>query len=290
MVESQAELAATDAPESKEKHEANFREVTLTVGEQELKFRIRDNPNGSILFCLGVRKSGSTLLNKMIIALAHMNSVMPVDVPGTFFKRGYTVRDWRALNIKPLLLPGNVYMGFRNFPQNLKPIQEFKDSRKIFMFRDPRDALVSQYFSDAYSHSLPQAGSPGRELFIKKRQEALDTPIDDWVLANAAALRQTLLQYKDLLNDKNCLLLRYEDYVFQKRRLAHKIMQHFGWTASYVQIDGLLADVDMVPDAEDKKRFVRKAIPGDHIAKLHSDTIQKLNHRMGDVMQLFDYY
>ena len=61
-------------------------------------------------------------------------------------------------------------------------------------------------------------------------------------------------------------------------------------TATMIQIDGLLASVDIVPDSEDEKRFVRKAVPGDHVVKLKPDTILKLNHRMGDVMEMLDYY
>ena len=47
--------------------------------------------------------------------------------------------------------------------------------------------------------------------------------------------------------------------------------------------------VDIVPESEDQSQFVRKAVPGDHRIKLQPETIKKLNHRLGDILDLYDY-
>ena len=85
-------------------------------------------------------------------------------------------------------------------------------------------------------------------------------------------------------------MLRYEDFVFQKRRMIMKILNHFGWTAEPGRVNKLLADVDVVPEGEDKSRFVRKVIPGDHNAKLKNETVRRLNKKLAEVMELYDYY
>ena len=168
---------------------------------------------------------------------------------------------------------------------------ELLEKREVFLFRDPRDALVSQYFSDAYSHQLPDAGptlGDGRAAFEAKRAAALQTPIDDYVIAHARPMRRTLTEYAGLLDDPDCLCLRYEDVVFQKRRMVRHVLAHFGWTASPGQIDLLMAQIDTLPEAEDPTRFLRKAVPGDHRVKLRPDTIAALDKVLRPVLLRFD--
>lgn len=268
-------------------------DVVIDVEATRLSFRVAEGTGGPY-FGLGVRKSGSTMLHRILNFLAARNGVNMVDVPGTFFKNGFTTAHWANIDMRPLLRPGNIYTGFRNFPAEIAPTEEYRTARKVFMFRDPRDALVSQYFSDAYSHSMPQAapGSAGggRELFEQKRAEALSADIDEWVLLKCNSLRKTLTEYAPVLEDSSCLVLRYEDYVFQKRRLVHKVLQHFGWSIATPQLEKFMGEIDIVPESEDKMRFVRKAVPGDHLLKLKTDTIRRLNNKMKDVLERYDYY
>jgi hypothetical protein len=212
-----------------------------------------------------------------------------VDVPGTFFRKGLAVEDWIEIDLRPLLRPQNVYSGFRNFPANLEHVPEFQMGLKIFMFRDPRDSLVSQYFSDAYSHQLPSGGR-GREVFLLKREEALNTDIDDWVLKKSGSMAKTMLGFQPVLHDPKCLCLRYEEFLFQKARLIQKILLHFGWTLQRGPKERLLSELDVVPESEDQTRFIRKAVPGDHRVKLRAETIRRLSNRLEKVLRLYDYH
>jgi hypothetical protein len=259
-----------------------------------LRFELADGQAAPPRFCLGVRKSGSTMLNRIIMQLARRNRSIPVDIPGTFFRNGYRVQHWEQAELSPLIAPGNVYVGFRNFPTPLQSLPAFQEAKKVFMFRDPRDALVSQYFSDAYSHMLPakttEQGRKGAAEFEKKRQEALASEIDEYVLKHARGMGQTMLAYAPMLDDPGCLQLRYEEYIFQKRRLIHKTLRHFEWTALPGQVDAVLDQVDEVPTTEEKTRFIRRVIPGDHRNKLRAETIARLNSILRECMQVFDYY
>jgi len=262
---------------------------SLQVEGVDIPFKIRADGAGPVLFSLGVRKSGSTMLHRIVSQLAARAGATPVDIPGAFFRSGLTFNHVTTLDFNSLIKPGNIYTGFRAFPTNLAKAPGYEAALKLFMFRDPRDALVSQYFSDAFSHSLPAGDTKGRELFLKKRDEAKATDINEWVLAKAGSLRRTLLGYQNVLKDDKTLILRYEDYVFQKRRMIRKIQAHFGWNVHGSHIDKIIEDIDFVPEHEDRTRFVRKAIPGDHTVKLSRETIQRLNNRLGDVLELYDY-
>lgn len=271
------------------------RQIAIEIGEgRALDFTVADGMSEPPCFCLGVRKSGSTMLNRIVTQLARRNRYHGVDIPGTFFRNGYRVQHWEAADLSSLILPGNIYLGFRNFPTSFQAYPAFRSAPKIFMFRDPRDALVSQYFSDAYSHSIPKTnteqGRQGAAEFTRKREEALGSDIDTYVIKHARGMDNTLGAYADMLDDPTCLKLRYEEYVFQKRRLIFKILQHYGWTCLPGQIEAVLKIVDEVPESEDKTRFVRRVIPGDHRNKLRPETIARLNNILRESMHAFDYY
>ncbi len=286
--------AKAEAPAQQQPEIATRPKMISVPGKADLRFDLASDPDSEVYFSLGVRKSGSTMLHKIVNALARRNGVNSVDIPGTFFRSGMTVADWTKIDLRELVVPGNIYVGYRSFPVSFSDYPQFQTAKKIFMFRDPRDALVSQYFSDAYSHSLPsretETGRKAAEAFEKKREAARATSIDEYVIKHAKSIENTLLSYAAMLKDPTCLTLRYEDYVFQKKRLIHKILNHFEWKFAPGQVEGLLKQVDEVPDSEDKQRFVRRVIPGDHRNKLQPDTIRRLNNILKECMQTYDYY
>ena len=269
--------------------------VSVVVGDSsQLRFKLSPSSEGTAYFCLGVRKSGSTMLNKIVAYLARRNEVPTVDIPGAFFNSGFGAGAWANVDLSDVVRPNNIYMGFRSYPERLGGNDCFRNGRKILLFRDTRDALVSQYFSDAYSHSLPSgetdSAANAAEAFLRKREKALATDINTYVIEKSRSFANTMLAYKPLLTDDNCLVLRYEDYIFQKKRLIHKILDHFGWRCHSGQIENLLGRIDDVPEIENEKKFVRKVIPGDHREKLSSKTIQQVDGRLREVLALFDYY
>lgn len=269
--------------------------VDLKIGgDARVRVHLATGSDSPPVFCMGIRKSGSSMLHSSVTFLARRNGVNVVDLPGTFFKNGIPPSDWGSLELDDILRPGNLYIGFRMLPGSLKRAPAFQSAKKIFMFRDPRDAIVSQYFSDAYSHQLPSAkteqGAKAAQEFMKKRTAALETDINEYVVKHGRSIATTMQDYVSLLSDPNCLVCRYEDYIFQKRRLFNKILMHFGWKCHPGQMDKLLEQVDKVPDGEDNTKFVRRVIPGDHKRKLDAQTIKKLNKIMQETLATYDYY
>lgn len=263
----------------------------LTVRGTTLTFPLALK-EGPVCVSLGVRKSGSTMLHNIVTRLAKAADVNHVNVPGTFFRAGFDASDWARLDLAPLLQGGNILTGFRNYPARMAASPAFVDGLKIFMHRDPRDAIVSQYFSDAFSHALPEVtdgDDSARNRFLEKRRAAQESAIDGWVLDHAPHLAKTLADFAPMLSDPRCLVLPYETYVFDKATMIAKILHHFGWHVAPDVITAVLAEIDVVPSAEDPKRFVRKATPGDHREKLTQQTQDRLNEICAEAMALFGY-
>jgi hypothetical protein len=253
------------------------------MGEHTVRYRdvasfsLDERPNANTYFVLGVRKSGSSILNSIVEALAKFNDVPFVDVAGRLFEAGILVRDWqRDPELRAVLRQGHVYGGFRNCPLCFLGFFAFTGARKVLLVRDPRDALVSEYFSNAYSHSIPPAGE-SKEKMLASRVEAQAATIDDYVLGMTGQMRRALDEYRPVKKDPLCRVFRYEDVIFEKGRLMSDICDFFGWTITDEQKRLILGWADVIPAQEDPTRFIRRVTPGDHLEKLAPATIARLN-------------
>jgi Sulfotransferase domain len=245
-------------------------------------------------FVLGVRKFGSSVMNSIVIALTKVNGRHFLDVAGRFFEAGVPEQEWRtdpaALR---LLVPGQVHGGFRAMPTVFAQSPLWRQARKILLVRDPRDALVSEYFSTAYTHSLPQAqeGEGGlRADFLAQREAARRASVEAFVLAKAEGLNRTMMEFAGAARDPATRLFRYEDVIMKKRDWVRAMEAHFGWPAcSEDYLDKVMSWADVVPQEERPDQFIRRVLPGDHKDKLSPKAIARLNRTLALSMRLFGY-
>jgi hypothetical protein len=265
--------------------------VALANGRQ-IAFEVAPAGHGPH-FLLGVRKSGSSILNNIVKALARLDDRNFVDVGDTFFAANVLTTDWQSdPALRDLLRRGNIYGGFRDMPLALRGADLFDEAPKLLMVRDPRDALVSEYFSNAFSHNIPQQTGDSGEvtaLMLEKRQQARGQDIADFVLHMAAAMNDTMMLYAPLVGQQPTLVLKYEDMIFDKRALIAHIGRQFSLAIRPGSIDHILGWADKRPTVEDPHAFVRKVRPGDHIDKLDAATIARLNEMLRPSMEVFGY-
>jgi hypothetical protein len=252
-----------------------------------------DEGVGVPTFLLSVRKCGSSLINKICKALALADRRCFVDVGRAFFSNNLTVRDWQrdpALSV--IIRSGAIYGGFRAAPIGLFEDARFRTAPKLIMIRDPRDALVSQYFSTAYSHTVPEP-TDGRDAMTRHMREArsvaLGTTVGDYVVKMAQSMARTIEAYRPVLSMPNVVTVKYEDVVLQKRVLIDLLVRHFALSVGETKITNILRRMDVVPAEENPRAFVRQVLPGDHKRKLDDKTIEELNVVLAEAMQIFEY-
>jgi hypothetical protein len=261
----------------------------IQIDYQGARFELQDGQDGPCCFVFGVRKSGSSIFNSIVQALAMRHGLPFADVGGELFKAGITVARWQPdPALGQVLRPGNVYGGFRNFPLGLTGHPLYQRAAKALLVRDPRDALVSEFFSNAFSHSLPEAGE-ARDKMLALRREAQAQSIEAFVLARAPQLARTLTEYLPYLNDPGWRLFHYEDVILDKRRWMMDLCAHFGWPFDAQHAEQVLGWADVRPADEDPTRFVRKVLPGDHRDKLSEATIAALNRSLAVPMRALGY-
>ncbi len=270
-----------------------FEGETVAVDFEGVPFEIDASRSGDpAWFVLGIRKSGSSMFNRALKLMAKFNRVNWVDIPGDLFSNDVPVPRWRANPASPgLLRGGNVYGGFRDFPEGLGESPVFKNAIKVLLVRDPRDAIVSEYFSTRQTHSLPQGEDDdgARADMLRRREAAQQVSVEDFARAEAGKMADTIERYIPLLHDPKLLLLRYEDVVFEKARMIRDVTAHFGWVIQPQQIDNILKWIDVIPEEENPDAFIRKVTPGDHREKLSDATIAEIDTTLVSAMEAFGY-
>jgi hypothetical protein len=234
-------------------------------------------------FALSIRKSGSSIFNNIVTAIARASGRTVVDIPATAFENNIPYPLWNdPSNLPGLVWRGNIYVGFRDAPTAIFNDRVFQQATKLLLVRDPRDILVSEFFSNAYSHSLPKKDS-NASVVAKERKAALQSDIETYVLGRIEALNDTIRRYQPLLNDERLTVLRYEDVIFEKASWMSQIADAFELDLTERLIKDILGWADVRPETENPTNFIRRVTPGDYLEKLSSEVVARLEDGLDNV-------
>lgn len=255
-----------------------------------LKGRMPAQSDFSPVFAFSIHKAGSTLMHQMINDVCQLAGIPAVTIPDILFLEGY-MDTWQAdERLAELIQPGRVYYGFRFLPSFLASENvRLCEKKSVLLVRDPRDALVSEYFSFGGKYVSHQQPEKNVENFIKNIMKTADLDIDAYVLQSADVHFSKLLEYKNGLDFNNVLLRRYEEIFFDKESFLRDIFTHFELAVDGQIIKKVAKNHDVRPQKEDPSKHIRKATPGDHREKLKPETIDKLNTVFSDICKEYGY-
>lgn len=242
-------------------------------------------------FVFGLHKCGSSLMHKMVRTVCDRGGIPSFDMPGLAFKEGIRPEQWATDEaLVPLFKRRRVYYGFRFLPKLLLyPDLEIREKKFVLLVRDPRDALVSQFFSFGgkhLSHAMPKKNA---DVFLDKIQKTADLDIDEYVLEMAGPHLRKMTDYRDRLDFDKGLLRRYEDIYYDKETFLRDIFAHFGLEVPAALIKRVAEQNDVRPVEEDITRHIRKGTPGDHTEKLKPETVRQLNAIFTEIASAYGY-
>jgi len=243
-------------------------------------------------FLFSLHKSGSTLLNNIFIDIARKLSIPRVDMNSFLISKGYSYEQVDILNKEILTSSGYLFGGFRNLWLP-KEVLEFENFRGVLLVRDPRDATVSSYFSNKYSHRIPKHGKV-KEI-MESRREALskeddtDNIQDVFIFNRCAALNKTLMEYHEFFFGKNIRTYRYEDVIFYKYEWIKNMVEFLKLEIDEKTLRNLTIKHDIIPNQEDKTIHVRQVVPGNYKKHFDSDIIKKANEIANQSLSAFGY-
>lgn len=181
---------------------------------------------------------------------------------------------------------GEVY-GPQRKPLNFPNINKYK---KIFFLRDPRDVLVSAYYSFGYSHVEPDSKNL-LENFNTNRISIQGKSIDEYVLKEAKNwIIPMYTEYKVLreTSEKECLYIKYNDFVDDTEGILYKIFKFFNFKNEEL-IKSLSIDASPVSNIENKEKHKRSGKNYQWKTHLMARTQDQLNKELKEVLDYWQF-
>lgn len=223
-----------------------------------------------ILF--GLPKTGTTLLNKVFQKACFYLDMGYFPLHGELFKQGLgSARDGVLAPLSDVFsLQGYAYGTFRKYYKFITS-STLKQTNKIVIVRDPKDMLVSDYFSMAYSHPAP--GGNAQKRFQRLRNSLLEIGINQAVQERLPNFAKRMQVLRKALPEDKLKVYRYEDIIFKKKSWIQDMMEFCEWPLTDQQISTIVEAVDIFPEKEDKSNHIRQVSPGNYKQHLNEETI-----------------
>lgn len=184
---------------------------------------------------------------------------------------------------------GYLYSTFGGMIEGIPGLEKYKI---ILMVRDPRDVLVSEYYSIAYSHAAPGIHGNKYKHFVREKASAVKSAIDDYAVAENERVYNVMLRYKTLLIDKypNVYLTKYEEMINDFPDWLGNLLDYCELNISRDSFTALVEkNEQMRPKDENIHQHVRKGKSGEYREKLKPETIEYLNQKFSPMLLAFKY-
>lgn len=250
-----------------------------TPMRSSLQSSFRDSQHAIIVH--GLHKSASMFLFKFFHHLSAQ-----IDVPFHSIHLPPPDRDPPAADVKSSFIYGPE-RSFQTQPfqyRHVKPVH-------LFQVRDPRDILVSEYFSLGWRHSDQHWDDAAKA----RRQKIQQLTIDQYVIAEPELSPLSLRsRYGPLLDpDPSTItgpeIVKYETMVNDFPQWLQQVLPLVGLDSpSHVRV---LADHykdEFTPDLQ-TNAHKRNVSSGDHVTKLQPATLSILNQRFAPVLDALGY-
>lgn len=157
--------------------------------------------------------------------------------------------------------------------------------KAICFIRDPRDIIVSFYYSQAYSHPLSN-NEDIKLLQIKNRDRALIIGIDKYALEEADFFKEKFEMMISILeSNKNSLLLKYEDMIYDFDSFHDQL-------STFIELPSGGKEIiyeNTRPKNEGIHSHRRNGQKNGYKKELQDETIVAMNNKLRSILNYFDY-
>ena len=232
-------------------------------------------------------KSASTFVARILSTigktkkgLKHVNYPNLISDLGCYFNFGNRFKnegDWYYQNSEKLFKNNGYIYGPHRAPFFIPSLELFK---KIIFLRDPRDSLISRYYSFGFTHGIPQ-DSTGKSVFLEERMKINNESIDSYCLRMAHEWCKPLLSsYKKIIQSslETPLLLTYEEFASDPLNAVNEIFSYCGINDDKNNIAYNLAiTANPVQDKIKDSEHQRSGKVGQYINELEDSTIKQID-------------
>ena len=163
---------------------------------------------------------------------------------------------------------------------------QLKKCQIIFLVRDPRDILVSMYYSFGFSHGFSQ-NKEITDYQVKRRQTIQGMTIDEYAIYAAPGLKEKFAVISSLGRDaRDKVLLKYEEMIDRFDDFYERL-------SDFVELNEGVRDKIFEQtrprDREEPLHHKRKGKPGDYKVKLKEETLHQINAILKETLTDFGY-
>lgn len=249
------------------------------------------------LFFISPYKCGSTMLFAYAKDLLAYLNIKHIDYPSFFFNNLNKIAEfYDSYADDNMYVEKMCYLGHREVPKGLVGSSLKSSMHAFLLVRDPRDALVSMYFSFLGTHAAPRCLLDTVEYEKEKFELQKRNDIDSYVLNSSHKFLDNLNCILDFCKScKSYTIVRYEDVIFNKSKLIERLVSFIEKNSDLneilsqncVAIAELSTKHDYIPEKEMLGSHVRKAIPGDWKEKLKAETAFELTKKFEKFLDRF---
>ncbi len=236
--------------------------------------------NSAYLF--SYHKSGSTLMDNMVQEYCRQLSVPTFSLFNAVFDSGINTNQVTNDALVCFSRTGRSYTGFRYYPRFDLVLT---GAQCILLVRDPRDMLVSLYYSVAKSHVVPRKNVG----LLESRQKTASMSVDDFVLRRARLYLDNFHKYQQKLPVDTLTTYRYEDVIYAKQAWLTDIVEKLSLPCDKATVKNVAKQFDIFPKAENQGKHIRQVHPGNYKTKLRPQTIESINEKLNEFLQRYDY-
>lgn len=263
-------------------------ELDLIRGVHENK-----NQHPSVLH-FSVNKSATQYVKSVLRKCSSANGLVNVGINEYAFKSDFPYLDKLSAHemqqYHHLFKPkGYTYSVFGGMIDGIPNLDKYL---VILMVRDPRDVLVSGYYSVAYSHPAPAYGTDKYHAFIKDRKFSQEATVDEYAIAQCNHIYETFERHRNLLlgRSSNVHIIKYEDMVSDFEGWLRSLINYCDFQVSAQLFEELLQEHERLrPSKENVEKHIRKGKPGDYREKLTPETVDYIEQKLLPILQEFHY-
>lgn len=265
---------------------AKYNPKTTKINQRLIRtHKASEKPRSVIFFT--THKCASSFMNHFFNMVSEDSNYKVVDYASSIWALG------NSLDIGPIYEPfleenydrlyfqrGEIYAPQRR-PIHFPGIERFKH---VFFLRDPRDVLVSAYYSFAFSHSIPQNTS-AKDVFLREREKMQRGTIDDYAREAASEWILPLYQkYQYLRESSNSnIFLSYDLFNSNLPKFIKDLSQFLDFDLSEQKIQKVIKVNDKGGNTKESiSKHRRSGKSGQFREKLSPGTIEYLNKLFSD--------
>lgn len=163
-------------------------------------------------------------------------------------------------------------------------IPDLPTYKVLVVLRDPRDVLVSRYFSERYAHVRLD------DRFLEHCERVESMELDRFVLEYAEQVEEHYRLFMDHAEDlRHALVISYEEVISDFEGFLRRVNEYADLGRSEEYVAEVAARESFTVTSEDKYAHKRSVKARNFEDKLAPETIAALNERFADVLDHFGW-